>query len=116
MTTNEHVRRTMRLHKIPEIRRGQYLLIRTDRSMEAFSHPSIASIQKSIDCGCIETISLTKNDYGATEIVMLIDDSGTLYDRDINPIATALYRAVRRAGVDANIHGPAVLAMDEDFA
>lgn len=48
--------------------------------------------------------------------VMLVDDTGLVDGKPVNPEATKLYLAICKPGTRASIHGDVVIAIDEDFA
>jgi hypothetical protein len=50
------------------------------------------------------------------ETVMLVDDTGMIDGKPINPKATALYHAICRPGTMFSIHGDVAIASDRDFA
>jgi hypothetical protein len=50
------------------------------------------------------------------EIVMMVDDTGMIDGKPINPKATELYRGVCRPGTPYSIHGDVAIVNDEDFA
>ena len=50
--------------------------------------------------------------------VLIVDDTGLLDGRPVNPAATALFRSIYPLAEEnkTNIHGDCVIAVDEDFA
>ena len=47
--------------------------------------------------------------------VLIVDDTGLIDGRPVNPIATGLYRSVCRPGSDGTIHGDVAVLIDADL-
>jgi hypothetical protein len=85
------------------------------------SKPTMAELLRVLGCSCIDTVNLGQDELGA-EQVMVVDDTGMIDGKPINPVATVLYQAslVRRRamvppGEKPAIHGDVALVNDEDF-
>lgn len=88
-------------------------IIRTSGAQEQHDIPkssAIREIRKLIGATCLDTVNLRTGD------VMLVDDTGMVDGRPINPEATKRYHAVCRPGTVHCIHGDVAIARDEDFA
>ncbi len=96
--------------------RGSYTSIRVDGSEETVQQrPTIAALHRAIGCDCMDSVCLSKTSDGQAETVMMVDDTGMIDGKPVNPKATELYHAVR-IGTPYSIHGIAVIVNDEDFA
>lgn len=75
-------------------------------------HPSgaIRAIRKLIGAECLDSVNLRDGR------VMLVDDTGMVDGRPVNPEATKLYWSICRAGTTHPICGDVAIARDEDFA
>lgn len=63
---------------------------------------------------CTDVVQLKH--LGSPMMVMVVDDTGMVDHRPVNPIATALYHANCVPGTVFPICGDVVIAPDEDFA
>ena len=88
-------------------------VIRVDGTFEALPGPvSNRQIESIIHADCLDTVNLIDGVH-----VMLVDDTGALRGRPVNPIATAIY--MERCGYnhpDWRICGDVVIVPDSDFA
>lgn len=103
--------------EIPEIKRGQWLVIRTDGTEEPMEgKPTIGKIHHALSVTCLDSVTLRRHDGGQDAIVMMIDDTGMLDDKPVNSKATSLYHARCKPGTVYAIHGDVAIVNDEDFA
>ena len=73
-------------------------------------HSAIREIRKLIGADCLDSVNLRNGD------VMLVDDTGMVDGKPVNPEGTKLYHGVCRAGTVHRIHGDVAVARDADFA
>ncbi len=101
-----------------DVRRGEYRIIRVDGTEELIeAKPTIDAVCKAIGCDCIDTVSIGKNRAnGSADLVMMVDDTGMVDKKPLNPKATALYHSVCKPGTVFGIHGDVAIVRDEDFA
>ncbi len=100
-----------------DVRRGEYRIIRVDGSeMNVPQKPTLDRIHKAIGCDTFDTVLLKKGRDGTAEIVMLVDDTGMIDGKPVNPKATELYRAICKPGTPFSIHGDVAIVNDNDFA
>jgi hypothetical protein len=93
------------------VKRGEYRILYEDGSQCLVEEkPNIAKIQAAIKAAALDSVNFP--DFQ----VMLVDDTGMIDRRPVNPKATELYRAKCKPGTVYCIHGPAVLVHDMDFA
>lgn len=93
-----------------KLERGMRLLIRTDGSTQMLEgKQSFSTIYQLIGCDCLDTVSL------AHGLVMLVDDTGIIYQKPVNPIATGLYYAKCQHVTPNSIHGDVVIVPDADY-
>ncbi len=91
-------------------------VIRVDGEEELHEERArLLMIAKAIDCQCFDSVILTKKG-DIPDVVMLVDDTGMLDGRPVNPKATELYRSICKPGTLHSIHGDVALVHDEDFA
>lgn len=96
-----------------EMPRGRYKIIRVDGTeIVRPNRPSIQKIQQEIGCECCDTITLRRD----PPIVMIVDDTGMVDHKPVNPKATELARAVFGPEYLYSIHGDVAIVNDEDFA
>lgn len=96
-----------------DIRQGEYRVIRTNGLEELHEEkPTLDRIHKAIQCDTFDTITLDHN----KEIVMLVDDTGMVDRKPVNPKATALYHSICKPGTVWQIHGDVAIVNDKDFA
>ena len=98
--------------------KGHYKIIRVDGTEEMIDHRAqLDTIHGQIGCDCIDTVILTKDpSTGQPLDVMIVDDTGMVTGKPLNPKATDLYRGVCRAGTFGEIFGDVAIVNDEDFA
>lgn len=98
---------------IPKVKRGEYLLIRVDGTEELIQEkPSLQKIHRDISCDCFDTVILDHKQ----QIVMMVDDTGMLDGKPVNPKATDLYLTRCNPGTIFSIHGDVAIVNDKDFA
>lgn len=91
---------------------NQRRIIRVNGSEELLpSKLSMREICKRIGCDMIDTVNLRRDD-----LVMLVDDTGMIDGKPVNPKATKLYHSVCRAGTVHPICGDVAVVYDGDFA
>jgi hypothetical protein len=99
-----------------DVKRGEYRIIRVDGTETLIEEkPRLKSICAAIGCESIDTVILTVR-RAEPEIIMLVDDTGMIDHKPVNPKATELYRAVCRPGTPYSIHGDVAIVNDKDFA
>lgn len=88
-------------------------IIRTSGAQEQHEvlHKSgaIRAIRKLIGADCLDSVNLRDGR------VMLVDDTGMLDGRPVNPEATKRYHAVCRPGTVHQIYGDVAIVLDADF-
>jgi hypothetical protein len=91
-------------------------ILRTDGAVENCAEVcSISRIRELINAPSgLDTVSL--HHLGPPLMVMLIDDTGFLDGRPVNPKATALYHANCLPGTTHPICGDVFICPDDDFA
>lgn len=88
-------------------------IIRINGAVEQHETPRFSAIReigKLIGATCLCAVNLRNGD------VMLVDDTGMVDGKPVNPEATKLYHGVCRVGTVHCIHGDVAIARDEDFA
>lgn len=89
-------------------------LIRTDGTITVLDAPqSIQDVCRLIGADALDVVRLRH--LGSPAMVMLVDDSGMIDGRPVNPEATKLYHANCVPGTVYQIHGDVVVAPDGDF-
>lgn len=97
----------------PIINPGTYKVIRVDGKEEVMQgKPTLAKVYSAIGCDTVDTVTLDRK----REIVMMVDDTGMVDGKPVNPKATELYRAICIPGTMASIHGDVAIVWDGDFA
>ena len=95
--------------------KGQYKIIRIDGTEEFFSEkPKLSKIKKEIGCESIDTVILTWHK-GQPLVIMLVDDTGKIDNKPVNPKATEFYHNVCKPGTVWSIHGDVAIVNDGDF-
>lgn len=98
---------------ISDLRLGEYLLIRVNGDETLIEQkPSIAGIQTAIHADCLDSVILDRS----RMIVMMVDDTGMIDHKPVNPKATALYHSICKPGTAHCIHGDVAIVNDGDFA
>jgi hypothetical protein len=93
--------------------RGSYWIIRVDGSETLYEEPpTFRQILPAIGCTVIDTVVLDRK----RELIMIVDDTGMIDGKPVNPKATELYHAVCKPGTVHAIHGDVAIVNDEDFA
>lgn len=100
------------------VERGKWVVIRCDGSQEektwSGGKATTRAIHAAIGCDCCDTVVLRKSkDMMEAEIVMMVDDTGMIDGKPVNPKATDLYHSVRRTPY--SIHGDVAIVNDADF-
>lgn len=88
-------------------------IIRVSGQREEQYHPKWAALMeicKTIGAEGLDTVNLRDGR------VMIVDDTGMIDGKPINPEATKLYHAVCVPGNPFSIHGDVAIALDQDFA
>ena len=99
---------------IPEIKCGQWLVIRTDGTEEPMEgKPTIGKINRVLGVTCLDSVPLR---HGQDAIVMMCDDTGMVDGKPVNSKATELYHSRCKPGTLYSIHGDVAIVNDEDFA
>ena len=103
--------------KIPEIRQGQWLVIRVDGKEEPMEgKPTIGKIYRALGVTCCDSVTLRFPNGKQDAIVMMVDDTGMVDGKPVNPKATELYHTRCKPGTLFSIHGDVAIVNDEDFA
>ncbi len=90
-------------------------LIRVDGTEEDLIGPhALQDIKQMIGADALDTVQLRH--LGHPVQVMLVDDSGMVDGKPVNPKATELYHANCFPGTTHQIHGDVVVVPDGDFA
>lgn len=98
---------------IPKIRRGEYLVVGVDGTETLIEErPTIQKIHRDIGCDCLDTVTLDRK----AGIVMMVDDTGMVDNKPVNPKATVWYRMICKPGTLHQIHGDVAIVNDLDFA
>ncbi len=89
----------------------QVQILRVDGSEESHvaTGRTIAAIERLIGADCLDIVNLRDGR------VMLVDDTGMVDGKPVNPKATELYHSVCRPGTPFSIHGDVAVANDADF-
>jgi hypothetical protein len=96
-----------------QIQRGTFKILRTDGTEELIREkPTLARIYKEIHADIVDTVLLDRD----STLLMVVDDTGMIDNKLINPQATALYLSVYKPGTDWAICGDVALVYDQDFA
>ena len=89
-------------------------IIRVDGQKETHEVPHVSGafrvIHKLIGADCCDSVNLRNG------MVMLVDDTGFIDRKPVNPEATKLYHGVCRAGTTHPICGDVAIVRDADFA
>lgn len=88
------------------------LVIRIDgreETHEVMPQTVLMEIYQLIGCDTVDTVNLRDGQ------LMLVDDNGYVFDKPVNPKATALYHAVCVPGTTHAIVGDVAIVRDEDF-
>jgi hypothetical protein len=98
--------------KKPHIRPGEYMVIRVDGTETLYEDkPTLRGTCAAIGCDCIDTVILDRENM----VVMIVDDTGMVDGKPVNPKATALYHAICKPGTVWAIHGDVAIVNDKDF-
>lgn len=81
----------------------------TEEDHEVVPRHSIRDINRLIKASTLDTVNLRDGR------VMLVDDTGLIDGKPINPEATRLYHSVCRQGTTHPICGDVAIALDKDF-
>lgn len=100
-----------------DIKRGEWLVIRVDGTQDwKQGKPTIGKIYREIGASCCDSVTLRFPDGGKDGIVMMVDDTGMLDGKPVNPRATDIYHSRCKPGTIHAIHGDVAIVNDEDFA
>lgn len=95
------------------IQSGTYKILRVDGSEEIIARkPSMRALAKEIGAESIDTVTLDRHN----QTIMIVDDTGMIDGKPVNPKATELYHSICKPGTVWAIHGDVALVNDEDFA
>lgn len=90
-------------------------IIRVDGTEEPLDGKrSMRQLLAAISADCIDCVQLRH--LGRPTQVMLVDDTGMVGGKPVNPKATELYHANCRPGTTSPICGDVAVVFDEDFA
>lgn len=93
------------------VKSGTYRIIRTDETSQTIQNkPTIRELRKAIGADCMDSVNLRNG------CVMMVDDTGMIDHKPVNPEATQIYHLMCKPGAVHSIHGDAVIVFDEDFA
>lgn len=96
------------------VRRGEWRVIRVDGSIELVeSKPTLHAIYGAIGCEICDTVLLSERG-GRPTIIMMVDDTGMIDHKPVNPKASALMRNLH-PGYLYDIHGDVAIVHDSDF-
>ena len=96
------------------VKQGEYRLIKVDGTEILIEEkPTLSTIQRAIGADCIDTVCLDKP---ARTQIMIVDDTGMIDGKPVNPKATALYQSICKPGTVWAIHGDVAICNDLDFA
>lgn len=99
--------------EVSDIRQGEWRVIRVDGTEESMlGKPSIPKIHKALGVEALDSVTLRRT----PPIVMMVDDTGMVDGKPINPKATELYHSICKPGTPYSIHGDVAIVNDEDFA
>lgn len=101
---------------LKSVKPGSFIVIRTDNTTQHFDQkPRLSVVGQQINCSCFDTVILTRHGSHAN-VVMLVDDTGMIDGKPVNPIATELYHSVCKPATVHAIHGDVALVKDRDFS
>lgn len=90
---------------------GEYRIIRVDGTEEFHEEkPTIRALSRIIGCDTVDTVNLRRDSN-----IMVVDDTGMIDGKPVNPKATEIYHSVCRPGTIHAIHGDVVIVNDRDF-
>ena len=97
-----------------DIERNTYVVIRVNGTRETHTAPfRLDDIGRQIGAACLDAIILTKRRNQA-DLVMVVDDTGMIYGKPVNPEATRLYHEVRKPGTTYKIRGDVAILHDSE--
>ena len=95
------------------VEHGTYKIIRVDGTESVVAEePTIGKISRAIGCSCVDTVNINRKE----GIIMIVDDTGMVDGKPVNPKATELYHAICQPGTVWATHGDVAIARDGDFA
>jgi hypothetical protein len=98
------------------VRRGVYVILRVDGAVERYEEkPTIRKVSRAIGADTLDTVILKRHGDHPT-VVMMVDDTGMLDHKPVNPKATDLYLGICKPGTIWSIHGDVAIVHDGDFA
>jgi hypothetical protein len=96
------------------VKRGEYRVIRIDGTeILVEEKPNLRTITRAIGAESIDTVSLDKR---TRTQIMVVDDTGMIDGKPVNPKATELYHAICKPGTVYAIHGDVAICNDLDFS
>ena len=96
-----------------QIKRGEYRIIRTDGTETLIEEkPTLDRVRRAIGAESLDTVCLDKR---TRTQVMVVDDTGMVDGKPVNPKATALYHSICKPGTVFEIHGDVAICNDLDF-
>jgi hypothetical protein len=99
----------------PLVKRGEHRLIRVDGTDEVRpGRIGIREINRLISADGLDSVTLRRHGGYPTEI-MMVDDTGMVDGKPVNPKATELYHSICKPGMVWAIHGDVVIVHDSDF-
>jgi len=94
------------------VKRGEYRVIRIDGTeILVEEKPNLRTITRAIGAESIDTVSLDKR---TRTQIMVVDDTGMIDGKPVNPKATELYHAICKPGTVYAIHGDVAICNDLD--
>jgi hypothetical protein len=100
-----------------EIKRGEFRVIRVDGTEELIEEkPTIGKIYHALGVTCCDSVTLRFGNGREDTLVMMVDDTGAVGGKPVNPKATELYLTRCKPGTAWEIHGDVAIVNDEDFA
>lgn len=96
---------------------GQWKVARVNGIIEVLlERPTIRGICEAIGADTLDSVTLRDAQGRPSGVVMMVDDSGLIDGKPVNPAATKLYHSVCRPGTTHPICGDVAIVNDGDFA
>ena len=96
------------------VRQGEYHIIRVDGTeLLVKEKPTLRAVQKAIGAESVDTVCLDKR---TRTQIMIVDDTGMIDGKAVNPKASELYHSICKPGTVFSIHGDVAICNDLDFA
>jgi hypothetical protein len=94
------------------VKQGTFIVLRVNGSEEThYEKPTLDLILGEIGADCMDTITLDPEN----QQVMVVDDTGIIDGKPVNPKATALYLSICKPGTQGSICGDVAIVNDLDF-